>query len=769
MPDSLTDRPRFIVAIGASAGGLEALTELLAALGDQSDPAILRQLTIVYVQHMDPEGNTLLPELLTGSTSMPVRVIAGDSVPEAGNIFIAPSRSLVELGNGTFQLTPVEYTNQPSPSIDHFFQSLATHEGLEKIGVSLAGAGTDGTLGLKSICDAGGMTAAQEPASAKFDSMPRSAATTGVADHVLPPQEIAAELVRYFDFVTAEDDESGQQTLEQEVAEAIPTITDHLLTVTGHNFQHYKTSTLSRRIRRRMQVLRLRKVTSYIERLRTDRDEAHHLFRELLIGVTAFFRDRESFDALAAKVLPRIFADRAEDDPVRIWVPGCATGEEAYSVAMLCREQIDALTSSPASSTAPQHDTTQRDASTEDYPFQIFATDIDQRALDVARRGVYPAGIVEDVAPERLKRFFVKRGKQYHVTQELRESVLFSAHNLISDPPFSRQDLICCRNLLIYLGPHLQQKLVPLFHYALRPGGFLFLGPSESITSHADLFRSVDSKHRISQRKGTGVSRTAPLRITDPGSDGRQRSTAVQIHDDRQDVVEIMQRIVLDEFAPKSAVVDEDGKIICTAAEMQKYIGTGEGVYQNNIFKLARRGLRIGLRAAFGEAKEYARRVTHKNLSVQTEHGKQNVMLTVQPMADLVDDDELFLVVFHDVGPPLAKESDEELEVHTGADSQADAMIDQLELELSTTRDDLDRTLQEMEVANEELKSSNEELLSMNEELQSANEELETSKEELHPRSDQTVRLDRNRCRPPAVAIRSAGRRDAAAAQHRKN
>lgn len=713
-----------MVAIGASAGGLEALRDLLAALGDPGSFAI------VFVQHLNPGGDALLPDLLAAATPLSVRIIDHGTPLEPGNLFIAPPRSLVGLSAGAFTLSPIKDSREPSPSIDHFFHALAAAESVEKVGVILSGAGTDGTLGLKSISDAGGMTAAQDPATAKFDSMPRSAATTGVADHVLPPPAIAAELIRYRQFIAAMGAGSSSELLDQEIAEAIPAMTDRLLEATGHNFQHYKVSTLRRRIRRRMQVLRLRQVGCYVDRLRSDRDEAYHLFRELLIGVTAFFRDAESFAALAAQVLPQIFQQRSGGDPVRIWIPGCATGEEAYTVAMLCREQIDGLTNEAVSPGGPAAD----------YPFQIFATDIDQRALDAARCGVYPAGIAADLSPERLQRFFVKSGKHYHVTQELRESVLFSAHNLISDPPFSRQDLICCRNLLIYLGPHLQKKLIPLFHYALRPGGFLMLGLSESISAHGDLFRSIDGKHRLSQRKGTGVGRTAPLRISDSSPAGHQRSPAATVPVTRHDAVEVMQRIVLDEFAPRSAVVDKDGRIICTSAELQKYISTGEGVYQNNIFKLARRGLRIGLRAALGEAKKYARRVTHQNLSVESEQGKQPVMLTVQPMVGLGDDGELFLIVFHDIGLPLSTSHDRDLQVHTGRDADADVMIEHLERELSTTRDDLDQTLQEMEVANEELKSSNEELLSMNEELQSANEELVTSKEEIQASSEALAR-----------------------------
>lgn len=440
----------------------------------------------------------------------------------------------------------------------------------------------------------------------------------------------------------------------------------------------------------------------------------------MLIGVTAFFRDPEAFEVLAAEVLPRLFEKRTPDETVRIWTPGCASGEEAYTLAMLCCEHFDTLDS-------PPH-------------LQIFASDIDERALQRARAGEYPVGIVDHVSPERLQRFFVRRGKRYQVTKELRELVLFSPHNLISDPPFSRQDLICCRNLLIYLGPHLQKKLIPLFHYALRPSGYLFLGPSETIASHGDLFRVVDAKHRISQRKGTAVAATAAIAMRQ-GTSTPQRTMELPSADNPEDLLQVMQRIVLDEFAPKSVVVDEDGQVLCASADMQKYLSVTGGAFQNNVIKMAQPGLRIGLRSALSEAKSKLRRVDHDNLSIKIDDKVQRVLLTVQPMPRLGEEIGLFIVVFHDVGLPIDRHTVEEQiagapPVPGLLDRNADAMIAQLEAELETTRSDLERSMQDMEAANEELKSSNEELLSMNEELQSANEELETSKEEIRAGSD---------------------------------
>lgn len=727
-----------IVGVGASAGGLQAFEELLAGLGDAPGVAI------VLVQHADPQTKSLLPQLLARSTSLDVVELTKPTKPNANTVYICPPRGLLAVRHGSLLIEDQEDDVRPAAPIDHFFRSLAESQGESGIGIILSGAGSDGTLGLKSISDSGGMTFAQEPSSARFDAMPRSAATTGVADHVLPPTEIARELINYVNFLNQPAFRATSGSLHEQIERAIPEIAERLLQATDHNFQHYKTSTLGRRILRRIQVLKVAKVADYIKRLKQDQQEAQLLFRELLIGVTAFFRDPQSFEHLNQQVLPKLFAGRRLDDPVRIWVPGCATGEEAYTIAMLCQEYLDKQHSSKRPADA-ERATEQASPS-----FQIFASDIDERALSVARDGIYPVGVADDMSPERLERFFVLKGKRFHVRHELREKVLFSLHNLISDPPFLRQDLISCRNLLIYLGPHLQKKLIPLFHYSLRPNGYLFLGPSESMTSHGELFRTIDAKHRISQRKETAITRGAALYFPSYGDSHQAAADAPATADNKDDIVQVMQRIVLDEFAPKVVVIDEEGQVLCSSAETQKYLSIGEGTYQNNILKMARRGLRLGLRSAITQAKAKRRRVTHENVSVETEQGKQPVMLTVQPMMQMGEDSGLFLVVFHDVGLPMnlsvnPPTNDEDLMARGKLDRTADLLVEQLERELSTSRDDLDRALQEMEATNEELKSSNEELLSMNEELQSANEELQTSKEEIQAALERIARSDTDR------------------------
>ena len=550
----------------------------------------------------------------------------------------------------------------------------------------------------------------QDPATAKHESMPQSASDMAAADHVLPPERLAEELLAYAGFIARSVRPDHEADLNREVADCLPRVCEILLEATGHNFKHYKTSTLTRRTLRRIQVLRVESAEDYVGLLRRDPIEADRLFKELLINVTAFFRDPEAFHSLASEVLPRLLNDRGPNDSVRLWVPGCATGEEAYTLAILLREQLDGMSNPPE--------------------VQIFATDIDDPALAIARLGTYPLGIAEEMTAERLKRFFLKKGQHYHIAKEVRELVLFSTHNLINDPPFSKLDLISCRNLLIYLGTHLQKKLIPLFHYALRPGGFLFLGPSENLSTHRELFRPIDAKSRISQRLPTAI-RSASFLTGRSGPPTAQRA-AIPPGPSEADTYLVMQRIILDEFAPKAVVVNEEGQIVSASGNLEKYLTLTAGAFHNSIARLVRDGLRVGMRAALSESAKLRRKVVHDGLSLRTADGVQRVMLTVQPMPQMGEDSGLFMIVFQDVGLPITSEG----RTPDPPNEAAAALIEQLERELTSTRDDLEKTVQDLEAANEELKSSNEELLSMNEELQSSNEELETSKEEVQSAND---------------------------------
>jgi two-component system CheB/CheR fusion protein len=705
-------RPDLVVGIGASAGGSEALQAFFAALPPDTG------LAYVVVQRLDPLNPQALTELLPKVTPLPVAEARTGDILAPDHVYVAAPESVIRMDGDTVRVSPASTPDELRNPIDALLHSLAESRQAAAVGIVLSGSGTDGSFGLKAVSDAGGLTLAQDPGTAHADAMPRYATSIGAADRVLPPDKMPDELVAYARHVRALAAAGDGDALHQQISTALGAVCKVLLEATDHNFQHYKTSTLVRRIGRRMQIHRIRSADQYVERLRNDRDEVAGLFKELLIGVTAFFRDPDAFDALAQQVLPQLFQDRAPADPVRIWVAGCATGEEAYTLAILVRERLDRVAHPPE--------------------VQIFATDINERALAVARQGAYPLAIAEDVSAERLKRFFLRKGSQYHVVKELREVCLFSAHDLIRDPPFSRLDLVSCRNLLIYFGPHLQKKLIPLFHYALRAGGYLFLGPSETISAHRELFRPVDVKHRISHRLPTAVRSSAILGPT-TGSRPGHRPAEGKLPGE-PDLHLVMQRIVLDEFAPRSVVVNAEGQILCASGGLEKFLEIAAGTFRNNVVKLARPGLRVALRSAFAEAVNTSRTVAQEYITLKTADGVHRVRLTVQPMPQLGEESGLYLVVFQDAGP-VAPPVEGRAHTPAGADA-VEALIDQLERELRTTREELETSIQDLEAANEELKSSNEELLSMNEELQSANEELESSKEEIQSAHDAQARAN---------------------------
>ncbi|MCB9940642.1 MAG: PAS domain S-box protein [Planctomycetaceae bacterium] len=696
-PPANNSTPSAVVGIGASAGGLEALERFFSTVADDSG------LAYIILQHVDPAGSDALHESLRKFTCLPVVRIGESTRLEPNTAYVSPAHSSIACTNGEVKSVKLDDAKQRATSVDRFLQSLADAAERRAIGVILSGAGADGTLGLKAIADAGGMTLAQDADSAQYDSMPGNAAATGVVDHVLPPEKMPSEIVAYARHIDGLQEEHGPASWNA-VESVLPNICNVLLKETEHDFKHYKSSTLVRRVLRRIQIRRIASAEQYLKLIQEDQDETQLLFRELLIGVTSFFRDPDTFSTLAEMVLPKLFENRALDEPVRVWVPGCATGEEAYTLAILLREATVEVDPAP--------------------DFQIFATDINERAVNRARHGVYPLSIAEHVTESRLKRFFVKRGGQYEVKRELRDRCTFSSHNLISDPPFSRLDLISCRNLLIYLGPHLQQKLIPVFHFSLRPGGYLLLGPSENLAEHTEVFRPVDKKHRISQRKEMAVKSGTLL-------PSQNKVRAVSTNDERakaigDDIQQISQRILLDEFAPRYVVVNEDAYILCTSGNLDKYLALPEGTFQNNAVKLARTGLRSALRSGLHQARSNKRKVTHDDLSVSYGEQVQRVQLVVQPMPSLGDDSSLFMIVFKDLSEPVSPNADAET-----SPTSDDSLAEQLERELNRTRDELENAVQELERSNEELKSSNEELLSMNEELQTANEELETSKEEI--------------------------------------
>jgi two-component system CheB/CheR fusion protein len=686
-----------VVGVGASAGGLNAMESLLPAIATDSG------LAFVVVQHLDPDHESSLTELLRRLSPIPVSRIENETAVERNHIYVIPPNASLTIVDDHLHLAPpIQHRGLRTP-IDGFFLSLAEARGEKAAGIILSGSGSDGTLGLRGIKEHGGLTIAQE--GAEYDGMMLSAVRSGMVDFVLPLDQIPAKLADYFHHL---DGHHQRLAESQEAAHHLNQISVLLRTRTGHDFSGYKDKTVVRRVQRRMQVLQIDTLPEFIERLRKAPTEIDALLQDLLIGVTNFFRDPQAFAALEEKVIPTLFEGKGPDDTVRVWVPGCSSGEEAYSIAILLREHM------PKGHSAPR--------------LQVFASDIDEPALAVARIGRYPATIARDIAPARLERYFVREDGTYRIASDLRELCLFSAHNILRDAPFSKLDLVACRNLLIYLTPELQNRLIPLFHYALNDGGALFLGSSENLTRHTRLFTTLDKQHRIFRRR-TQVERRLPeFPLTAPDNLRRRVPPAQRAGADQEPLQALAERQMLDRYSPAYVIINAEGDVLHGSARTGKYLELSPGVPKIDIFSMARQGLRPDLRAGVHMAITSGQAVVQKNLLVGTNGGRQLIDLVIQPLPTSAVHDPLYLVVFQDIG---GIKSLQEAEAPNDDDDLENATLRQLEMDLRATRERLQTTTEELESANEELKSGNEELSSMNEELQSANEELETSKEEL--------------------------------------
>lgn len=702
-----------IVGIGASAGGVEALQMLFRAMPNPALP-----MAFIVVTHVGASHESALPEILRDCTTMPVVSAKDGDVVQVGHAYVLPNDALITLSGGSLvlrrQLPKAQRERQP---IDLFFASLAEDQGEMAIGIVLSGSGSDGTLGLKAIKESDGLTIAQgsDGTAPRYPSMPNSAVAGGAVDLVLPVDQIPlrlAELSRHrdrLDLAAVDDRRAGGAN---QAAARQDEISGILRARVGHDFAGYKAKTFFRRVQRRMQVRSVPGIDAYIALLRQDGDEAAMLFRDLLISVTGFFRDADAFAALAQRVMPAIFDGRGADDTVRIWVPGCATGEEAYSLAILAREQMADRNDSPK--------------------VQIFATDIDEAALSVARGGRYPAAMMEDVSQERLDRFFITDGATYAVSEEIRDLCVFSSHSVIRDAPFSRIDMVSCRNLLIYMGGQLQEQVIPLFHYALRPGGYLFLGVSETTTRHDDLFKPEDRAHRIFRRRDSSVP-GLPIRAQ-PLAQGARRSWPSMAPLNRPqmggatELHHLAHAFAAEHFAPPHLLVNATGDIVYQTANLGKYLEPAAGIPSRQLLAMARRGLRVDLRSALRQAVDQRRPATRPRVEVEFNGLRQTVALTVAPLPPRDGNDPLFMVVFADAQPPVPRQDIPSLDV---TETPRDQAIELMEHELRDARERLQSMAEEYETATEELKSANEEMVSVNEELQSINEELETSKEEL--------------------------------------
>ena len=695
-----------IVGIGASAGGLAAFEAFFSGMPADRDSGM----AFIVVQHLAPDHDSILVELVRRYTRMAVfEVEDGMRVAPNCTYIIPPNRDMA-LSNGVLQLLDPVAPRSQRLSIDFFFRSLAQDQRERAICVILSGSGSDGTQGLRAIKAEGGMVMAQNPASSEYDSMPSSAIATGLVDYTLPPAEMPAQLIAYVQRA------SGKKTLRpsvvtHEIEDALKKVLLLLQGHTGHDFSQYKQNTVSRRIERRMAVQQIEQPEEYLRFARETPAELDALFGDLLIGVTSFFRDAQAFEILQQHVA-LLLAAKPAGSLVRVWTTGCSTGEEAYSLAILFREQMEAMKQS--------------------FKLQVFATDIDSRAIDVARAGVYPASITADVSSERLARFFSQDGDSYRINKNIRDTLIFSEHDLIRDPPFSKLDLISCRNLLIYLGPELQRTLIPLFHYGLTPTGSLFLGSSESIGEFVELFAPLDRKAKLYQRlDAQGASRPLPGKFLPRSSEALSRGGAEQRgpREPELPLRELAERLLLAR-APVGTLVNERGDLLYVHGYTGKYLQPAPGEAGLSILKMAREGLAKPLTSALERAAVENEPVRYPRLRVKTDGAVTTVDLTVQPVPAGVATDtgtRLFLVTFEETASVDETQQKPAAEMADGPDGR----VATLTQELRAKDEHLRSVQEEMQTANEELKSSNEELQSTNEELQSTNEELETSKEEL--------------------------------------
>ncbi|KQQ39170.1 chemotaxis protein CheR [Methylobacterium sp. Leaf125] len=692
-----------IVGVGASAGGIEAMSGFFRGLPQPFHAAV------VVVTHLSPDRESLLPDVLGRLTPMPVETAVDGLTVQSGRVYVMPPSMMFGIKDGRLTLTALGEGVREIKPIDVFLTALALDRGERTVAVILSGGDGDGTIGVKAVKEQGGLTLAQAPDEdgPETSDMPLSAIRTGYVDYVVPAGDMGTLIAAHIpdEEITAlgKGDDPNSVEATDDILEEIHAI---LRRQVGHDFSGYKPSTFKRRLARRIRVGEHTGADAYLARLRTDAAEAAALFRDLLIGVTKFFRDAAAFDALAARVIPKLFEGRSPDDVVRVWVPACSTGEEVYSIAILLREHMDRLAT-------PQR-------------VQIFATDIDERSLAVARIGRYPRAYLDAVSPERVARHFVVQGDSLVVGKSVRDLCTFAPHSVLRDPPFSRLDLISCRNLLIYLDLETQERMLPVLHYALRINGYLFIGMAENVTRFEDLFATIDKRHRIFQASDVASTVRLPSMVGNAWADlvpsARIRPKGALARASLRHAVEAE---VLAEFAPAHAVVTRTGEAVHYSARINTVLEVAPGPPTHELAAIVAKGLRLELRTALREAIETDAVVVRHGLEIGAPGAvQQRLSLTVKPLTQRPNVEPLFLVVFTE---SALRNEQRDVQAEIGRDEA----VQRLEDELAKTRERLQGIVEEYETSLEELKSSNEELYSVNEEMQSANEELEASKEEI--------------------------------------
>ncbi|MHB8881633.1 MAG: chemotaxis protein CheB [Thermodesulfovibrionales bacterium] len=707
-----------VVGIGASAGGLEAFTQLFENLPADTGMAF------VLVQHLAASHESMLTELLSKATSMPVKEVRDGMEVELNNVYVIPPNTEMAILHGVLHLLPREDRRGLHMPVDSFLQSLAEDLGGDAIAVIMSGTGSDGSQGVRAIKAEGGLVFAQEEASAKYAGMPGSAIATGCVDIILPPEGIAGELARisrHFSYpALVKPGETGRTPEEEGGAYDLGKLFLMLRTATGVDFTYYKAATILRRIRRRMFVHRIDKMEDYIKYVRENPTEVELLYQDILINVTSFFREPETCDRLKSLVFPQIAGKALSDVPLRLWVPGCATGEEAYSLAICLLEFLDDRKIS--------------------RPIQMFATDIDEAAIEKARKGLYPESISKEVSSERLRRFFIKTEAGYQISKAIREMCIFARQNLVKDPPFSKIDLISCRNLLIYFGTALQNKALPIMHYALNPTGFLMLGTSESVGEFSSLFNLVDTKNKI-YSKGASLSR---LHFERPREDyAREKTLAANTMDipgrGLPDIQKAADSIILNRYNPAGVVINADMKIIQFKGNTGPYLEHAPGAASLDIMKLCRKDLMVELNRAIQKARNDDAPAKKEGIRFNYDGQVRTVDIEVIPFKAPGTKALCFVVLFEEIPPSAPLPAKQGMGEVTHPDSEE---IIQLRQELDANREYLKAISSEHEAATEEAMALNEELQSSNEEMQSINEELETAKEELQSTNEELTTVN---------------------------
>jgi two-component system CheB/CheR fusion protein len=724
-----------VVAIGASAGGLEAYTDFFHALPVDTGMAF------VLVQHLDPKHRSLLAEILSKATRMPVKEVKSGVRIRPNRVYVIPSNTFMAISEGAFTLTPRGAEAGLHLTINFFMRSLAEERRSGAIGIILSGTGADGTVGLENIKAEGGITFAQDPSTARFDAMPRSAINSGCVDFVLPPNEIAAELrrIQHYPYVRAEEQDAKEQGEELKENVSFPfrdnaflAILDHLRKASGVDFSQYRPNTIHRRALRRMVILKLESLADYERHLKDHPEEALKLYDDVLIPVTSFFRDFEAFEALKAHVYPAIVKDKANNGTIRMWAPGCSTGEETYSLAMTLLEFLGEKASS--------------------FQVQIFGTDLNEKSIQKARSGLYRESIAEEISPERMVRFFVKAEGGYRVNKAVRDMCVFARQNVAHDPPFSQMNVVACRNLLIYIQPVLQKKIIPILHYALKPSGFLMLGGSESVSAFPDLFSPVDKKHKIYSKKEIesrlhyDFSKSYYPARTNSGIVSGAAEPQSRLQNSAKGELDVhaeADQLVLKNHAPVGVIINSAMEVVQFRGRTTPYLEPAPGKASLNLLKLARNGLAIELRTLIMAAGKDGKPVEKKGVSFGADGHRRILNLSVSPLGEKTSrENRSFLVLFDDVTPQWSFGPESALQSSARASAEIENISKRLKQELTDSQSALRSSIESEESLREEFQSANEEIISANEELQSSNEELETSKEELQSTNEELTTVN---------------------------